>query len=343
MTEHIVTELPFVSAGLAGIGGSLKEEPEHFVVEEIPLYTPQGSGDHIYLRVRRKGWNTRDLQKSLAGLFGMPPTGVGYAGLKDKNALATQTFSLNLKDLDPEQAAEQVRAELPVEVLEAGRHANKLKTGHLLGNSFHILVSGAAPDAGEKARAIARVLAEKGVANYFGEQRFGMRGDNAAQGREILNGKGPRKKWLRKLLLSAWQSELFNAWLAARIQDGLFEKLLSGDVAKKTDTGGMFEVEDLERESARFEQGEISYTGPIYGYKMRKALDQAGERESQLLSAEGVDKEMMAKAGLKGTRRPARLMVDGLEMEETPQGMLFSFALPKGSYATALLREFMKN
>jgi tRNA pseudouridine13 synthase len=124
---------------------------------------------------------------------------------------------------------------------------------------------------------------------------------------------------------------------------GCFDQLLEGDVAKKTDTGGIFTVEDPAAETPRLRAWEITYTGPIYGAKMRWAQGPAGERERELLAAQDVEQAMLKRARLKGGRRPARLRLDDIGLERTDQGLMFSFALPKGAYATTVLRELMKN
>jgi tRNA pseudouridine13 synthase len=188
--------------------------------------------------------------------------------------------------------------------------------------------------------------------NYFGEQRFGVDGDNALAGRRAIKsrgGRGPRnsrQKWLRALMLNAYQSELFNRWLAGRVHRGEFGCLLTGDIAKKTDTGGLFEVEDPATEQPRLDRGEITYTGPIYGHKMRSASGEAARREAEVLEAEKVSQQDLKKAGLKGSRRAARLLPGHISItphdEEGVQCLWFSFTLPKGSYATTLLREFIK-
>jgi len=335
-------ELPFITPEFKGIGGSIKNELSHFVVEELPLYEPSGQGEHLYLHLRREGLTTRDLQKRLADLFGLHEAQVGYAGLKDKQAVVTQTFSVQVFGLGEQEAAGKVQAELGLEVLSAKRHGNKLRKGHLLGNRFRVLVSDAAPDAENTARAVAKALGERGLPNYFGAQRFGIQGDNALRGRQILTGRGPRQRWLRELLLSAYQSRLFNLWLAQRLQSGFFQTLLAGDIAKKTDTGGLFTVEDLQAETPRLLAGEITYTGPIYGAKMMWPQGEAAEMERAVLAAEEVSEEMLKRAGLKGSRRRARLNPDDLAIQPEAGGLWFSFALPKGSYATTLLREFMK-
>lgn len=339
--------LPFITPELPGIGGVIKLRPEHFRVEELPLYLPSGQGEHLYLVLEREGWNTRDLAKRLAAIFGVTEDGVGHAGLKDKRAWVSQTFSVQIQGLEPEaaraKAAEALgRLDPPVSVVTAARHGNKLKAGHLLGNRFQVVVSQLDDQADAQARAVAMVLEESGLPNYFGPQRFGRQGDNATQGLAILTGRGPREKWLRKLLLSAWQSEVFNQWLARRVMDGDFARLLPGDVAKKTDTGGLFIVEDVETEAPRLERREITYTGPLMGAKLRWAEAEAGRRERAALAATGVDEAQLKKAGLQGGRRPARIWPQGLSIAPHPEGLVFAFLLPKGAYATTLLREFCK-
>lgn len=338
--------LPFITADLPGIGGEIKAQPAHFVVEEIPLYEPMGSGEHVYVCLRRAGWTTRALHRALARLFGLREADVGYAGIKDKYACATQTFSLLLRNMDETAVADAIRVALPVEVLWVRRHRNKLRVGHLLGNRFRIVVrlpSHFQAEAFERAQAIAQALAKRGLPNYYGVQRFGLHGDNAFQGYEVLLGRGPNERWLRRFVLSAFQSALFNFWLTERIRRGWFEKLLAGDIAKRTDTGALFQVADVAAEMPRFERGEITYTGPIYGARVRWAEGEPGLLERDVLEQAGVDETMLRRARLDGSRRPARLHVRDLSIEPHPDGLSFSFTLPKGAYATTLLREFTKS
>jgi tRNA pseudouridine13 synthase len=338
-----IQRLPFITADLSGIGGEIKAEPAHFVVEEVPLYEPAGEGEHVYVHLTRDGWTTRALQKRLANLFGLREVDVGCAGLKDKHARVTQTFSLLLRGVDEATVARRIQEALPVEVVWARRHRNKLRRGHLLGNRFRIVVLHPEPEAMARAEGIAQALQEHGLPNYYGAQRFGIEGDNAQRGREVLlSGQGPRERWLKRFLLSAYQAALFNAWLTERIRRGWFERLLTGDIAKKTDTGGLFEVVDAEVELPRFRQREITYTGPIYGARMWWASGEPGDLERMVLETAEVTTEMLRRAGLDGSRRPARLLLNDLNIEPHPSGLLFTFTLPKGAYATTVLREFMK-
>jgi len=336
-------DLPYVTADLPGVGGEIKVEAAHFVVEEIPVYEPCGQGQHVYVRLSREGWTTGSLKHSLAELFGLRDVDVGCAGRKDKHARTTQTFSLSLPNADEGEVRQRITEHLPVDVEWVRRHGNKIKAGHLLGNRFRIVVLGPEPDALEQAQAIARALQEHGLPNFYGPQRFGQEEDNAERGRQILlTGHGPRKRWLRELLLGAYQSALFNTWLVERMERGWFRRLLAGDVAKKLDTGGLFEVEDAEAEQRRFERDELTYTGPIYGSRMWWASGEPGELERDVLDREGVTEDLLRRAHLNGSRRPARLLLDDLDVETHPDGLLFTFSLPKGCYATTVLREVMK-
>lgn len=333
--------LPFITPDLPGIGGSIKQIPAHFAVEEIPLYQPQGSGRHLYLRLMREGWTTRGVVGELAGLFGLNPAEIGLAGLKDKQARVIQTFSLPLENMSEEEAVATLEG-TPFQLLEARRHKNKLKRGHLLGNRFSILIGGPEPGALEAARQTAQALAQSGLPNFYGSQRFGAAGDNAARGRAILAGKGPRRGWLAELMLSAYQALLFNVWLSERMSRGWFDRLLEGDWAKKTDTGGMFLVEDAAVDTARLAAGELTPTGPIYGHRVRLAQGEAGRLEAEVLAEAGLDEADFKRARLKGTRRPARLLVEDIDLSEEDEGLRLEFFLPKGAYATVLLREFLK-
>lgn len=338
-------QIPYITDDLPGIGGEIKSEPASFVVEELPLYMPEGEGEHIYLNITRQGMTTKDVAGQMARILGVDGGAISTAGLKDKHAVTTQTFSVHELTMDPDEAAKRITDGMEATVNWAARHRNKLKTGHLLGNRFRILVLGPGEADLPAAKSVVGALVQRGMPNFFGPQRFGRQGDNVERGRQILEGSArpPKQKWLRKLLLSAFQSQLFNDWLTLRINDGRFAEIITGDVAKKTDTGGLFTVEDQATDQARLERGDLTYTGPIYGSKMRWAEAEAGDRERSVMEAQGVPEEAYKKAGLKGSRRVARLMLEGLEITPGDGGLWFAFALPKGSYATVVLREFMKN
>jgi tRNA pseudouridine13 synthase len=342
---------PYITERLPGVGGWLRLEPEHFVVEEIPLYAPQGEGQHLYVSLTKVGLTTKEVQTQLERLFGLSRGAVSFAGMKDKHARTTQTFSLNVgyqKSGFAETAAQQIGDALPVEVHWATFHRNKLKPGHLLGNRFAVTVSAMECDVDEAERrvaAIAAALSETGLPNFYGPQRFGSGGSTVRQGLEVLLGeRSVRDRWLRRFVVAGYQSYLCNRYLAARVEEGLFGQLLCGDIAKKYATGGMFVVEDVAAEQLRYTQQEISFTAPMYGPKMWAATDEAGALEERILEASPVTLAQFADARVEGTRRLGRLLIRGMQWSCDPeqQTLTLAFDLPKGAYATTVLREFMK-
>jgi tRNA pseudouridine13 synthase len=138
------------------------------------------------------------------------------------------------------------------------------------------------------------------------------------------------------------QSALFNIWLKERMENGTYRELIAGDIVKKTDTGGMFIVEDPAVDSGRFTAGQIVYTGPIYGFKMKAAMQAEGEREAGLLDRFGLTLEAFRPLRAPGSRREAILNPADLTIVEVEEGLQFSFSLPSGAYATTVLREFTR-
>ena len=175
MTEFLTSHLP-------GTGGTIRQQPEDFQVDEIPLYEPCGEGDHLYLRVEKCGLTTYDLLRELAGALKCNERDLGYAGLKDARAITRQTVSVPLRK------PEDVKAlEIPgVTILSACLHRNKLRPGHLAGNRFRIRIHQPEPEGLPRATAILDVLEEIGVPNRFGEQRYGSLGNSHRIGRAIL-------------------------------------------------------------------------------------------------------------------------------------------------------------
>ena len=342
--------LPYITDGFPGIGGQLRLTPDHFVVEELPLYEAVGEGQHLYVSLTKVGLTTKEVQAQLEQLFGLKRGDVSFAGMKDKQARTTQTFSLNVgfqRAEFAEEAATRIAEQLPVEVHWTRFHRNKLRPGHLLGNRFTVTVTQPARDpttAMSRATAIGERLAARGLPNYFGPQRFGSGGDNVHQGLAILQGEPTRhNSWLRRFLISAYQSFLCNRYLARRVGLGLFDRMLTGDVAKKHATGGMFQVEDGAVETPRLLAQEISFTAPMYGPKMWAATGEAGELEAAILAESPVGMDALAAVRVEGTRRMGRLLATDVQITPAVEdGLTLSFSLPKGAFATTLLREFMK-
>ena len=334
--------LPNVTAGLAPIEGTLKDRPEDFVVEEVPAYDPSGTGEHLYLWIEKRGLNTQDALARIARTLGANVASAGYAGLKDRNAVTRQWLSFH-HTATPAPDALAVEG---VRVLEVARHGNKLRTGHLHGNRFTIRLAGVPREHDAHAEATLARLEARGLPNYYGDQRFGRGGDNLRRAAAWVVGRGraPDKPFLRKLYVSTLQAALFNAWVGERLDDGLDEAALRGDVLRKEETGGLFTCEAPELDTPRVRSWEISPTGPMFGAKMRAAEADALARESALLARYGVTLDDFARVARfgEGTRRPARVRPRGVETVRDGDDLVLSFTLPKGSYATVLIAELTK-
>lgn len=328
------SDLPPLTAALPGSGGDIRTTPEDFAVEELPLYLPEGTGSHAYAWVEKRELTTRDVVLALVRQ-GLKESDIGVAGLKDKHAVTKQWLSVPNRRADALDAL----ADLPgVRLLERSRHRNKLGIGHLRGNRFTIRVRGG--DAA-RAAAILDALQAQGVPNYFGPQRFGRFGTNALDGLRFIRGEhvagGHR---LKRFFLSALQSLLFNHMLATRLERDLFGRVVTGDWAKKRDTGGVFMVEDADAESPRAQAGDISATLPLYGKKVKVSSLEAGTLENEALTHFGLTwADFTAR---KGSRRPSRIFLEDASLTPEPDGFTLAFALPKGAFATSVLREVTK-
>jgi tRNA pseudouridine13 synthase len=400
-------EWPYLTKELPGVSGTVKARPEDFIVEEIPQYEPSGQGDHTYFQIEKTGITTLELIRRLGRALGRRERDFGYAGLKDSQAVTRQVISL--EHVDPEKIK---TLDVPnVKILWVNTHSNKIKLGHLAGNKFWIKIRDFSIDELEPANKCLDILARRGIPNYFGPQRFGMRSDNWLLGQALLRNdiksfldqfcgrplptdrdqvrkarelydKGhyelSAQIWpgffrdakracsllatkpdnhlrafnsidrkLKKLFVSAYQSYLFNQVLARRIET--IDRLEIGDLAEKEDTGGVFIVEDQAVEQLRADRFEISPSGPIYGYRMMTAQGREGEIENEVLAAEKItleDFKNQEDFKLKGSRRPfrVRMINPQIQMGSDDAGghLSLTLDLPSGSYATAVLRELMK-
>jgi tRNA pseudouridine13 synthase len=337
-------ELPYLTVDLPGIGGALRTTREDFFVDEEPAYLPSGEGEHVFAKIEKRGLTTSMAVERIAKALNVKDRDIGVAGMKDRHAVTRQWISLP----PPTQvgAVEALVLE-DITILEVGKHGNKLRTGHVRSNRFQLRVRGCGEASVARASEILERLARPpGAPNWYGEQRFGRDGDNAARGRAIVMGEGfPRDRKLARLLVSSLQSELFNQWLIARMADGLYSTVLAGDVLHKVG-GGMFTTEDPAVDGPRLTAGEVVLTGPMFGITMRQPAQAsaAAEREDKILADAGLERAAFAtvRALAEGTRRDATITVGAPHVIGIDDGIEVTFTLPGGTYATAVMREVMK-
>jgi len=396
---------PYLTDSKLFISGTFKQTPEDFEVDEIPLYPPSGSGEHLYLLIEKRNLTTDQVVRKLSQQLNIPAKNIGFAGKKDRAGVTRQWISLLGAD-------EHFLLQLNIAgltILEMNYHRNKLRPGHLRGNRFRIRLRNVPDGAEGIVRHLLAELQERGVPNYFGPQRFGRRGDNALIGAALLKedwqtvfdhilgfpgeDEGPgitearqryhagdfvgaARLWpqneffprtalrllhetggdadiagrrlpknMLKFYANALQSLLFNNSLARRLPH--VQEIWPGDLAYLHRNGAVFLVTDAEQEQPRADRFEISPSGPIWGPKMIEPEGAEAGLETAVLLEMGLSRERLF-PGLKrwripGERRAYRVPLTGADFHREGKDLLLQFSLPPGSYATAVLRELMKD
>jgi len=314
----------------------MRRTPEDFIVEEHLGFEPSGAGEHVLLRVRKRDANTGWVARELATLAGMRPQDVGYAGLKDRQAVATQWFTVPGRRRPAADWA-GVTGE-GFEVLEAHAHARKLPRGALAGNRFTIVLRELAGDT-HGLEAQVHQAALHGVPNYFGPQRFGRDLSNLSTLLALPAGRPPAR-----FVLSAARSLVFNAVLAERVADGSWNRLRDGDRANLDGRNSVFAVPLVDEVLARRAvELDLHPTGPLWGLGEPGVTGEVAALEARIVEGFPEARAAILAAGAEASRRPLRLAVRGLQFEWLEQGAAcrVSFTLRSGSFATAVIREWL--
>lgn len=350
----------FYSLAHASIDFHFKQSPRDFVVEELPLYEFSGEGEHLILFVRKKNLSTTEMVGQIARYLGIKNKEIGYAGLKDKHAMTKQYISLHKKH---EESMENFNFE-GIKIVSKTYHNNKIRIGHLKGNRFYIKVKKVNPTSAIKIDEALKNISKEGMPNYFGYQRFGNDGDNHILGEKIAKGLArERNPRVKRLLINAYQSHLFNLWLSRRLEINSlvrsFEskeletllnlpnnevekmksqthpfKLMSGDIMEHYPYGKLFDYDGDENDLERFNNRDISVTGLLCGSKVKVSSSIAGD----------IEKDFNDEINADGARRYAWIYPTDIEgrFNAVEAQYEMNFTLPKGSYATVLIEEIAK-
>ena len=348
--------------------GKLRSKMADFKVFEQLPFQPCGEGEHLFIHIRKTGANTVFVARQLAKYFTVKESLVSYAGLKDRFAVTEQWFGVHvpgkqvydLSELDIEG----------VEVLSYARHNKKLRIGALTGNRFELTLRQVTDVEALEQRW--QEIAQHGVPNYFGEQRFGINGGNIDKARALFSGTKVKDKKKRGIYLSAARSFIFNSIVNQRIEEQRFNQIIDGDVCMLAGTQSVFAVDSVDEIlTKRYLDKDIDITAPMWGAGELMTNGDAQIIEQQVADANQDFSEGLPRFGLKQERRRIRLCISetSIDIEESDikiniavkelntiadtntgiktgtnaetSTVKLSFFLPAGCYATTVLRELI--
>lgn len=335
--------------GAPQVTAVFKQSAQDFLVNEDLGFELSGEGQHLCLHIRKTEVNTQHVVRHLARIANVRERDIGYAGLKDHMGVCEQWLSIyqaQAQDVDLSSLAE-----IGVKVLSSVRNSRKIRRGSHRSNSFRIVLRDLRSLAGaslsrEELREdlearLTRMRAE-GVPNYFGEQRFGHAHSNILMAQRLFSGQLRLKKGFKRgMILSAARSYVFNAVLSERVIQHNWDQHLAGDVMNLAGTGSVFEAPQWDATLAqRLAEKDIHPTGPLWGKGALRSSADAEALEMSIASAQSSFCAGLEAAGLEQSRRSLRLIAADLDWKWLDDESLeLTFALPPGTYATAVLRE----
>ncbi|MBW8189594.1 tRNA pseudouridine(13) synthase TruD [Neiella marina] len=334
MTEYSLNKLAY-RFGQPTETAAIRQQPEHFKVQELIRVEPDGTGEHLWLNIRKRGMNTQFLMKQVARWAGVSERNVSHAGLKDRHAVTEQWLSVQLPG-KPDPDIRELEND-DIQVIAAHRHSQKLRSAVLLANRFELLLTNVSdPQAVvERWQQVSR-----GVPNYFGEQRFGHSFGNIDKAKQVFAGKRV-KRHLQSLFLSAARSWLFNCMISQRLEQGQFETLIAGDMLMLAGSRSHFQNQGEADLPERLASGDVQLSAPLWGEGYEKLEGEYLALAQSVANSEPELAEGLVKQRVKMALRPILLKPEHGRIDLVGKDVKISFVLPSGSFATSVLRELV--
>lgn len=354
-------------AALPVAQATYKVAPETFVVNEQMDINFTEEGEHLWLLIKKTGMNTGFVANLLADWAAIPARDIGYSGLKDRQAVTTQWFSLRIpnRTLPDTPFNPEVRDFESVEVIEQHWHNKKLNRGTHKFNEFILTLTDVQFDSLEAVESRLQQIRDYGVPNYFGSQRFGHHGNNIkdalrwfatiqnptqnSESSATPSDKKGKNKRINKrqreqqsLWLSAARSLIFNRILDARVRNDSWDSGLDGEVFNLDGTGSLFSSTQLDDElTQRLLTKDIHPTGVLWGTGEAQTSGAAAQFERQCVCGDVLLTQLaqgLERQGVKSQRRSLRVLPTDLTWRWIDhQTLELKFALTTGSYATSVL------
>ncbi len=323
------------------ISARIRSRPEDFIVDEVLGLSPDGEGEHLLVRVRKRERNSYDVIQWLSQRMGVARRDVGFCGLKDRVAVTSQWFSLPVRENQPVPQG----VSDGVQIIESVRHSRKLRRGQHKGNRFEITLRDLSPSADGMEQRFDRIVTQ-GVPNYFGPQRFGRDGENVDNAMAMLEGRyRPRNPQIKGILLSSLRSFLFNEILAERVGDASWNRPLQGDVFHDdADATPLASVPDAALALRRCNALEIHPTAVLAGPGDSAVAGEAAALEAEVLARHTAIRDALLNKGPAIDRRPLRIVPTATSIRyDSERNLVVAFELGRGSFATSLLRELVND
>lgn len=321
--------------------GVIKASPEDFIVTEDLGFGPDGDGEHLLLRIRKKGCNTRFVADALAKFLKAPAREVSFAGQKDRHAITEQWFCVRLPGKEmPDMSTFTLEG---CEVLEHARHRRKLRLGALKGNYFSLILRNISDshDTDIRLQAVAKV----GVPNYFGSQRFGINGNNLLQAQRWAQSHAPlRDRTKRSFWLSATRSALFNQIVSTRLAEQELNQIIDGDALQLAGRGSWFvaTAEEHDALQARVDSGELLITASLPGDGEWGTQGEALAFEQACVAEEEILLGLLRRERVEAARRAILVKPQQFTWHwQNDTTVELKFWLPAGSFATSVVRELI--
>lgn len=316
----------------------IRQNNSDFKVVESLVFEPCGDGEHLYLFVEKDGCNTDWVARQLQRAFSVKPVDIGYAGKKDRHSVSRQWFSVHL----PGRSVDLSEIDNPdFKILKSCRHNKKLRLGSVKNNRFELIVNQLGDEIDNESFA---EIAETGVPNYFGYQRFGFHGNNLLSVAKMFEGRIKVKSKNKKgLYLSSARSWLFNLILAQRLHDKTWHLPQPGDCLMLDGSHSFFECDTVDEEiHQRHSDKDIHICGWLPGKQISTAMGYAKQVEDKVIQQNELFYRGIFAAGASSSRRALRVVPQDLTFEYLAKDRVkFGFSLPSGSFATSVLRELI--